>query len=620
VFQHLEQETGHAAAIRASFHPRGRAVLSPAAVTSAPPEIDDVIEPLGLPSDRPITTAKEVALRLAGDARVVHVAGAEGSAPALIARAAAQQGPLLYVVSDADAAARAMADLSFLLQPLPAVERASTAAERGGAVLLLPTPDASPYTEAHPDRRATLSKLAALFQMASELPWAALVTTAAGLVRRVVPPQVLLDAAVRIEKDTEIDVEEVARRLAGAGYLRVPVVEDPGTFAIRGGILDAWAPAAELPVRAELYGDLVLSLKTFDPENQRSLDDSPGIWLPPARETVLSGGAQARARELMRSLCDAVDLPSSKARALIEDVTTGRAFFGGDGFLPAFYPLASLFSYLPERAPILVEDAPAVTRAIREELERARRDEAGRAGLPHFPLEALYLDEAEIDHELGRRKLVSAHRAAAVTGVANTVLDSLELAPLETPTLATRGHADLERAVKAARTGQGKHAVLEPILRRLSAWENAGLTVVISARNQTQAERTQALLSHRGITIAASAEEAGRPGAVHIVIGPLARGVIAPAEGFVLVTEEEIFGQRSHRRKERTRSPRSLLEDLRALQPGDYVVHVEHGIGRYRGLERKLIGGVGVDLLVVEYAGGDKLFLPIYRLNQIQKY
>ena len=265
-------------------------------MSSPPPDIDDVLEPLGLPSDRPITTAREIAARLAGDTSVVHVAGAEGSAPALIARAMAQQGPLLYVVADADAAARATADLTFLLGPLPFAEKALRVTRAADAVLLLPTPDSSPYTDAHPDRRATLSKLAALFQLANGLPWAALVTTAAGLLRRVVPKPVLLDAAVRIEANTETDIEAVTRKLAGAGYLRVPVVEDPGTFAVRGGILDVWPPAAELPVRAELYGDLVLTLKTFDPENQRSLDDTPSVWLPPARETVLLGSAQARAR------------------------------------------------------------------------------------------------------------------------------------------------------------------------------------------------------------------------------------------------------------------------------------------------------------------------------------
>ena len=131
---------------------------------------------------------------------------------------------------------------------------------------------------------------------------------------------------------------------------------------------------------------------------------------------------------------------------------------------------------------------------------------------------------------------------------------------------------------------------------------------MISARSEAQAERVRTLLAHRKVTD------------LEVVTAPLARGALAPAEGFALITEEEIFGERAHRPPERKRSPRALLEDLRALDPGDYVVHVDHGIGRYLGLERKLIAGVGVDLLVVEYAGGDKLFLPVYRLNQIQKY
>ena len=498
-------------------------------MTLAPAELEDPIEPFGLPSDRPITTVAEAAARVGSAAPVVHVAGAEGAAPALIARAVAARTPLLYVVPDADAASRAALDLTHLLRALPFAGQDVASFVGDGAVLSIPTPDASPYTDAHPDRRATLSKLAALFRLAKGLPWAVLVTTAAGLVRRVVPARVLLDAALYLEKDSELDVDAAVKKLAGAGYLRVPVVEDPGTFALRGGLIDVWPPAAELPVRAELYGDLVLSLKSFDPENQRSLEEVPGMWLPPARETVLLGETEARAREVMRSLCDAVDLPSTKARALIEDVATGRAFFGGEGFLPAFYPLDSLFSYLPDGAPILIEDPPAVVSALRAELERAHGDAAARAGLPHFPVDALYLDDSELELELARRRVISAHRSAAVGGQPANALEAIELAPIDTPTLAAKSHADLERAVKAARSVHGKHAVLDPLLRRLAAWRDAGLEVAISARNQTQAERATALLSHRGIDLGS---EAG----IHMTIGPLARGVIAPTEGFVLVT------------------------------------------------------------------------------------
>jgi transcription-repair coupling factor (superfamily II helicase) len=178
-------------------------------------------------------------------------------------------------------------------------------------------------------------------------------------------------------------------------------------------------------------------------------------------------------------------------------------------------------------------------------------------------------------------------------------------------------HADLERAVKLARSAAGKQAALDPLIARVSAWQEQGLNVSIAARVATQAERVAALLGHRGVRV--EVDGTPRRDAVRVVTGALARGVIAPTLNRVWVTEEEIFGHRAHRPRERKRAPQALLEDLRALQPGDYVVHVEHGIGKYLGLERKLIGNVGVDLLAVEYLGG-KLFLPVYRLNQIQKY
>src|SRR5208283_4787660 len=110
---------------------------------------------------------------------------------------------------------------------------------------------------------------------------------------------------------------------------------------------------------------------------------------------------------------------------------------------------------------------------------------------------------------------------------------------------------------------------------------------------------------------------------VQVVVGPLAHGVILPADGLVLVTEEEIFGSRVHRRRERSKAgdaARPFLEDLRSLAPGDYVVHVEHGIGRYQGLVHKQVGSLTVDLIAIEYGGGDKLYLPVWRLNQLEKY
>ncbi len=581
------------------------------------PESERLLDALALPEGRKVLSAREVA-ELARASRNLHVVGAEGSAPALVSRALALAGArVLYVAPDVDGARRALADLGFLARAMP-FDPARVA--QGEAALAILPAESTPWADVRPDRRAQMARTSALFHVAEGLPWRFLVTTAAGLVRRFVPPAPLRDAAVELVAEDEIDVGKVSEKLAAAGYLRAPVVEDPGSFAVRGGVLDVWPPSAELPVRAELYGDMILSLKSFDPESQRTSETIARVWLPPAREAITTPAASERARAILRSLCDAVDWPSTKARALEEDVATARSLFGLDGFLPAFHQLVPLWSYLPPETVLVVEDPARVVAGVREELAHADAALAHKSGQPCFGSADLYVDEAGLGAALAERPLVALHRTAvASSGAGHTALDDLELAPMDAPSLAIRDHADLGRAVGRARSERGKGAALDPLLRRIGAWHEAGLDVAITARTATQAERIATLLGHRGLRVA-DTESRAPHGTVRIVTGELARGAIVPAERFVLVTEEEIFGQRAHRRQERSKSAQAFLEDLRALEAGDYVVHVDHGIGRYLGLEKKTLNGVSVELLVVEYLGGDKLFLPVHRLSQIQKY
>ena len=585
---------------------------------SEPPvEIHNLRDAFALPEDREVVTARQIAARSPELSRL-HVVGAEGSAGGLVARALALSGAhVLYVTAEVDAARRALSDLSFLSQALPFD---SARVPDGETPLFVMPPESTPWADVRPDRRAQMARVGALSHIAMGLPWRYMVTTAQGLVRRVLPPEPLRDAAVELIAEAEIDVGKVTAALSAAGYLRAPVVEDPGSFAMRGGILDVWPPTAAEPVRAELYGDMILSLKSFDPETQRTLAAVARVLLPATREAITTERASERAREVMRSLCDAVDWPSSKARALEEDVATARTLFGLDGFLPAFHQLCPLWSYLPDDAHILVEDPARVVAAIRKELSQAEAALAHKSGGPCFGFSQLYADEAEVVDALGERRVIALHRTAvAASGAAQTSLEALELAPLDAPSLAIHDHSDLERAVARARADRGKNAALEPLVERIFAWHEAGLDVAITARTATQAERVASLLGHRGISVTATESRAPKS-TVKVLMGELARGVIVPTEGFVLVTEEEIFGKRAHRRQERTKSARAFLEDLRALETGDFVVHVDHGIGRYLGLDKKELGGVSVELLVVEYAGGDKLFLPVHRLNQIQKY
>ncbi len=604
-----------------------------------------ILAALELPSDRRVITIRELALLAhSKPGQLIHATGAVGAATSLVIRgldrlSTSARRKIIALTADVDSARALAADLSFTLSTRDADDLESEGAGTLGQVLLFIPNEASPYADLNPDRRAAQARLATLFHLAMELPWSVLVCPIAALSRKVVPKEEVIEQSELIVAEQEIDRDALCARLFSAGYVRSPLVEDPGCFAVRGSLIDVWSPTSDMPVRIEFYGDLVMSIKTFEPDTQRTLNEVREAWLSPAREAILSDENLERAKARIRAACDAVDYPSSKARALVEDVMMGRSFFGAEGFLPAYVSLATLASYLPEEAIFVMEDPASITRSLRDELGRASADEAQKQREPHFALREFYESEAGLSAYLSAHTTIALHRTAVSGGTAElALLERFESAPEDTLSLAMRDQSDLERAIKLARSGSGKAGALEPLIQRMIAWQQNGLRVIIAARAQTQAERLVTLLRHRNLPVRArlgapdpalldsgTHVQSARDGSTaYVVIGHLARGVIAPAERLVLVTEEEIFGARVHRRAAQKAgiktTAKAFLEDLKSLQAGDYVVHIEHGIGRYIGLVHKQVGNTTIDLIAVEYAGGDKLYLPVYRLNQIQKF
>ncbi len=612
-------------------------VQSSTTISSSPTEQEQPQELEPLPALLPpegVTASRlrEVVDRVKVLQGCLDLAGIRGSAGAAVVAAVARQGRKVVLVSaDLDASRRASEDVGFLARGALDDDAEDTGE---GEVLVFAASESSPYADVSPDRRAAMSRMATLFHLAHDRPWSVLCVPASALARKVVPRKELAKRADRIVAEQELDRDALVRSLSEAGYLRVPVVEDPGSFAVRGALMDLWPPSSELPVRVELYGELVISMKSFDPTSQTTKKDAVDqkqVWLPPVREAILDGKTAARARERLTQLAEMMDWPTTKTRALVDDAIHGRAFFGSDGYLPAYYDdLDPLLAYVPPDAVVVLDDPPAVTRAVREELGRATRDAAEKERhAPTFLPTAFYATEDDVVAALRARPVVALHRIAVV-GEAEGGLSAFESArdPLD---LASRDHDDLTRAVKTARAAKGKNATLAPLVRRIERWREHGLRVFVTARAQTQAERLVTLLRHQGVECNARLstfdpawlDEGAAGKDVQVVVGPLAHGVILPADGLVLVTEEEIFGSRVHRRRERSKTAdaaRPFLEDLRSLSPGDYVVHVEHGIGRYQGLVHKQVGTLTVDLIAIEYGGGDKLYLPVWRLNQLEKY
>jgi len=622
--------------------------------------LDPIGDPLAIPEDRRVTSVAETVASLRSSSRVDLLGARGGALPHLVAGVGRGLGkPVVLVTAEVDRARTLVNDLELFTHAPQGADSDEVSAEDAedvglGDVLLMSAPDASPYAEVSPDRRGALGRLATLAHLArsarGEASFKILVVSAAALVRRVVPRSTLEDRTEKVIAEDELDRDRLVGRLSEAGYLRVPLVEDPGSFAVRGSIVDVWAPSSPMPVRIELYGDLVLSMKRFDPDRQRTLDAITELRLPPAREAILDDVSVERAKTRIADLADAVNYPTTRARQLAEDVAQGRAFFGAEGFLPAYHDgLDSLFRYLPDDAVFVLDDPVAIASAMRDELERARRDEESRAQSPHFPLNAHYLDEADVAARLSSAQVVVSHRVI-VEGAPDEdalALTTFERAPGEVPTLGAKDLQDLAIAIKQARATKGKHGALDPLVRRLRVFHEHGLRTLITARTTTQAERLVQLL--RGHEVATHArlgkfdaswldDPAFGRDVTEVAIGTLVHGAILPTERLAIITEEEVFGSRTKRRATRSSTAKDaahpFVEDLRSLTVGDLVVHGDHGIGRYMGLEHRDILGPAiidadgklhqpktrVDLIVVEYAGGDRLYLPVYRLNQIQKY
>jgi transcription-repair coupling factor (superfamily II helicase) len=574
----------------------------------------------------------EVVRRLAAPGVRRHdLARAPGAAfGAVLAALARTPGvpPIVVVAADAEDARKLASDIAFFYG---SHEDAEAAEEGRGEVLLLPSPETSPYVDVAPDRRTAMDRLATLFHLSQGLPWRVLVASPAALARKVVPRAALTPRCDLVQAEELVDRDGLVRGLTEGGYLRVPVVEDPGTFAVRGAVIDVWPPSSRWPARIELDEELCLTLKLFDPEGQRTVRSIKDLFVHPAREALVGDAERARAKRAVRDLVDAVNLPSAQAQKILEDVETGRSFFGAEAYLPAYYEaLEPITAFLPADV-IVAWDRPAAALAhLRDELAHAARDHAARVEKrqPTFAFDAHHVDEATLLASLARHRAIVAHELV----VRSAEAPSLELVAHDAEVLdvGAESLARLAADIKAARNEKGKHDALLPLVAWCQHWTAEGYRVLVTGRTPTQAERVATLLRGHGVGVEmqlggfdpARIDEAPA-GSIRVVVGELARGTSLPSRRLAVVTEEEIFGARARRgtrkRGDASKS-RPFLDDLRALEVGDHVVHVDHGIGRYHGLIHRKLGATETDLLVIEYQGGDKLYLPVTRLNQIQKF
>jgi len=474
-------------------------------------------------------------------------------------------------------------------------------------ILFFPHWETEPYAPLSPHPEIEATRLATLAALANDRG-RAVVTTVKALQQKVLPRPVLDALRLRLEVGSEIPRDALLQGLAALGYQPVTLVEERGSFAVRGDLVDLFPPMLEQPVRLSFFGDELEEIRSFEAASQRSMDHHLlRLELAPAREMILAGSNLETFTRRFKARCDDLEIPRGQREAILEEVREGLLGPGRENLLPLNYDgLDTFFDYLGHFC-WLVLDPPAVLAAADEFAEAVRSGEerAARSGEPYVPSGDFYLPAEELEGRLGQHPRID--------------LAALQVYRLEEDHPVYRvpvmGNADL-RPDHAAHDGS-----LGPLVDRLREWLSDDWSILVVCHQRGQAERLLDLLAPSELPATWTPDMVpGRvfPVGLTVTTGSLDSGFRLVEEKRIVICDDEIFGPRSHRRiRRRQQVFESSLADLKIA---DLVVHADYGIGRYLGLVHLKTGAVEGDFLHLEYAGEDRLYLPVERIEKLQKY
>ena len=504
----------------------------------------------------------------------------------LVALARANDGLVLVAVRDTQSAAILERDLQVLAGDLPVLHFADW--------------ETLPYDLFSPHPDIVSQRVAALYR----LPTATrgiLVAPASSLMQRLPPPEWVAGNALDVRRGARLDMDVEKRRLEASGYRNVPQVLDPGDFAVRGALLDLYPMGADRPYRIELFDDVVDSLRSFDPDTQRSDHPVESVRLLPAREFPLDQASTKRVRD---KLSERFDFDPRKF-PLYQDLKEGAAPAGVEYYLPLFFErTAPLFDHLAPGALLVVADgvgdsAAAFWAQTRDRWEQRRHD----LERPILPPEELFLPPDALRAEFNKLR-----RIEMVARDATDAADAASIDDMPAPVLAWVHKGE---APGAALTSFLHHYPGRVLLAADSAGRREALLELLVAGDlrPTQVGGWQAFLDG-DVRFA-------------IAVAALEDGFALTKPALTVLTERQLFPDRadqSRRRRRATRDPDQILRDLSEIVIGSPIVHEDHGVGRYQGLVSLETGGVAGEFLCIQYAKGDKLYVPVAQLQLVSRY
>jgi len=454
-------------------------------------------------------------------------------------------------------------------------------------IVFFPERDTSPYKETRDFSSISEARINALDSLCRKSP-GVLVTTVRALMERVPSKELFSSAAITLKTGQDVNLAALGRRLVTMGYARQPVVTQAGEMSVRGGILDVFSFGTGHPCRVELDGDTVSSIRLFDPENQLSVSTEESVRILPLYELVINEDVLGKLRDCPHGSLESEFLGRIQDGICLSTLVHSRSHLAQD--------LTGVLDYLPDNSVVVLEDEAKLF---------------DRAGYFERDLEQLW--EVAVEHEStlsspSELYLTSEVLRGLLSRFATVSMPGVVQHSVVRPADAMESKEDAvtrKRIEFASREPESIGRDIKLLHRYLDELASSEIETYIFCDTKTQRERLEEILARDDAVV-----ETGR----------LNSGFILPELGLAVLTDRELFSRYRWRRFKRRLNLGITLRDVSALRPGDYVVHYDYGIGMYRGFERLKVGSHETDCLQIDYAGGDKLFIPVDQLSLIQKY
>lgn len=490
--------------------------------------------------------------------------------------------PILIITPTAEGAKKAYSDLTSLMPE--------------GFVFYFPHSDLLPYEVYAGNVEIAVQRMTVLTKLAAREP-VMVVASVDALLKKMVGPQIIKDFSLSLSVGQEIDIRDLAEGLVNMGYVKEGLVEIPGTFSVRGGIIDIFPLTERLPLRLEFFDDEIESIRYFQPDSQRSQNEVSRILLPPADEFPVDQDSLIWAGKKLRKEFSHVlsSHTGSSKRHLkdkfdpyLEQMEQGMRVPGIEQFFTHFYADGGgLVDYLPPEGLVIIHEPDS----FRENTERIRKEIASW----YYEL----LEEGKIlpsfvnnffDYD-GLIHMIQSHACLLLAHLPETAGFPV--------------HSQYNILTRDIPLYQGQ---LARLAEDLKYYKQRKYRIIFSASSEVRKAKIRELMREMGIE------------GIEVIDAALSRGFDSPDLKIILLSETDVLGQSTHTKSRRPMRKGEKIETFLDLKVGDYVVHVNHGIGRYLGVERLEIGSSQRDYLHIQYAGDDKLYVPTDQVDLIQKY